>query len=681
MASKRRVTLLSVPCEEDNNSKENLSSSLTGSYPLELSILKNSNNIRIEKSLFNITTNTTNVNMIDGHVLDIIYERVAPNAILNSGGRADEVRCHPGTRAEVISVIERWISDAQNGLASPIFWLSGPAGGGKTAIVQTIAEQCKQRGVPHANFFFFRADHSRNNADSFVPTLLYQLLHFYPPMREAVSSILLAEPLVCETSLQEQLDLLLYTPFRSMHQSSHQPFVLLIDGLDECDWERKTSQRQILQALGKLVAHGDMPVIVLVASRAEPQIIMSFNQLASPPQSIFLDDKYCPEDDIRLFVTAEFEKIRAFHPHATLLDADWPSEAHILGIVRKSSGQFIYAATVMRFIAHSSAVPSLSLERVQGVLPATGNGPFSHLDAVYMHILNQAADRQATRDILASKFLDDFTATHTRLRYAPDFKFPTHGYEEDDDDDLTGIYREGTTHAIPPIKHFLNMYHCRYTWALLVSVISDLAALVELRHGRLVFHHASLVDFLRNASRSKEFYINIDRFTAKVVTSLLEQQHQEFYGMIILWPSITKQTLNALLRFIGKYLAWYLIPNLKRTTSNITNALLAVDLRVFNKAGIGETDLLEFLVSIARLYYPRDASSYKRILRQWITWAVNQNIIYNVSYSRVLKGMVCDLAKIHNVLVTSDVIPYRDRYILMATLKHRASRIFKNVYK
>jgi hypothetical protein len=66
--------------------------------------------------------------MISG--LNVLHKCVAPNAILNAGGRADEVRCHPGTCKEVIGRIEKW-RDAKDGLRAPIFWLSGPVGAGK----------------------------------------------------------------------------------------------------------------------------------------------------------------------------------------------------------------------------------------------------------------------------------------------------------------------------------------------------------------------------------------------------------------------------------------------------------------------------------------------------------------------------------------------------------------------
>ncbi|KAF5326764.1 hypothetical protein D9619_004477 [Psilocybe cf. subviscida] len=107
----------------------------------------------------NVTTTANEPNKS----LQLIYERAAPNAILNAGGRADAVRCCPGTREEVLAKIEAWIASAKvaNGRERGIFWLSGPAGAGKSAIVQTLAERCLARGVPTANFFFFRGDVTR----------------------------------------------------------------------------------------------------------------------------------------------------------------------------------------------------------------------------------------------------------------------------------------------------------------------------------------------------------------------------------------------------------------------------------------------------------------------------------------------------------------------------------------
>jgi hypothetical protein len=137
-------------------------------------VLNNARNTRIKDSSFSITTTHT-INFNGSPLvspIDLLHKCVAPNAILNTGGRADEVRCHPGTREEVIGLVEKSM-DALHHRRPRLLWLSGPAGAGKTAIMQTVAERCKERGVPHANFFFFRADSSRSHAAPLVATLVH----------------------------------------------------------------------------------------------------------------------------------------------------------------------------------------------------------------------------------------------------------------------------------------------------------------------------------------------------------------------------------------------------------------------------------------------------------------------------------------------------------------------------
>ncbi|KAF5324388.1 hypothetical protein D9619_011372 [Psilocybe cf. subviscida] len=304
------------------------------------SILNNVQNSNVHDNTF-----VTNIKADNQPSLDALYKRVAPYAILNAGGRADDVRCHPGTREIVIGRIEQWRRQASDGVtANRMFWLKGPAGAGKTAIVQTVAESWKWSGIHAANFFFFRTDSSRNHAKSLVSTLLYQILDFYPSAREAVKTILASKPRILDASVEEQFLQLICIPLRSIGPSLSQSIVLLVDGLDECDSEGKNSQRQVLHALNTLVSWNELPLLVLVASRAEPQITMAFNQLVasgSKFDSLFLDEQFSPDNDIHLFVTAELNSIKRTHSLAYLLDKDWPSDIDVEGIVTKSSGHFI----------------------------------------------------------------------------------------------------------------------------------------------------------------------------------------------------------------------------------------------------------------------------------------------------------------------------------------------------
>ncbi|KAF5329656.1 hypothetical protein D9619_009192 [Psilocybe cf. subviscida] len=455
-----------------------------------VSIFKNAQSPHIQDTTFNVG-DTTNVYMSRDRTSDSLknlQEEVAMNAILNAGGRADEVKCYPGTREEIIDLTERWMDGKGDGTAA-MMWLSGPAGAGKSAIVQTIVERCKRRGVQAASFFFFRSDPTRSSARPLVATLLYQIFKFYPPARQAVATILADDPLLFYTSIQDQFDQLLSIPTQDIplapESPARRPIVLLIDGLDECDSETKTPQRQILQALDVLVMHNNSPFLVLVASRAEPQIMMAFKELASPVQPIFLDDQYKPEKDIRLFVTREFSRIKQSHHLAHTLSADWPLDEEIESIVKKSSGQFIFAATVMRYLANSSASPKLSLERTKGIMPIATNSPFAHLDAIYTYIFSQADDQEAIMNLLSAKLLID--PIRNTLR-------------------------------IPQLEPTLRAYNPTYSPEFIRSCISTLTAILQIDSGGdLYFFHASLPDFLMDKSRAGQYYVDISAFGAKIL--------------------------------------------------------------------------------------------------------------------------------------------------------------------
>ncbi|KAF5324340.1 hypothetical protein D9619_011193 [Psilocybe cf. subviscida] len=455
------------------------------------SMFNQAQNVDITGGLFSMTTNVTTVN---GPLWDVFYDRVVPNAILNAGGRPDEVRCHPGTREEVISRIEKWGS-TQDGRTAPMFWLSGPAGAGKSAIVQTIAERCDQHKVPQVNFFFFRADPSRSNASPLVATLLHQIILLYPSLRDPVANMLTINPLIFGSVLENQLVQLIVTPLQAIKQSSsssYRPLMLLIDGLDECDSESKRSQQQILRAFDKVLAEHPSLFCLLVASRDEPQITMAFNQIASQLLPLYLDSKYSPDRDIRVFVNDEFKKVRKTHALAHTLDASWPSVEDLNFIVDKSSGQFIYAATVMRFISDSAASPMISLKRVQGAARLATKSPFSHLDAIYSYILSQADDQEALKDILHAQLL---------------------------------ITRSENSSTVPPVQtgvpliELLELYNQRYTNPMVLSCLADLTPIAwyASQSGGLLFHHASFSDYLLDQSRSRDYFVDEAVFTYKLL--------------------------------------------------------------------------------------------------------------------------------------------------------------------
>ena len=84
---------------------------------------------------------------------------------------ADVARCVPGTRLEVIAQIEKWIDGFDKRAA--ICWLSGPAGYGKSAVAQTIAERYAAKGRLLGSFFFLRGAGERSHISRLSPTLAH----------------------------------------------------------------------------------------------------------------------------------------------------------------------------------------------------------------------------------------------------------------------------------------------------------------------------------------------------------------------------------------------------------------------------------------------------------------------------------------------------------------------------
>ncbi|KAF5310270.1 hypothetical protein D9619_010151 [Psilocybe cf. subviscida] len=442
----------------------------------------NANDIHIKDSTMTIINNAHP----ESKPLKVLYKRVAPHAISNEGGRADNPKCYPGTREEVIGLLEKWMNATES---NRILWLSGPAGGGKTAIVKTLTERVTERGGRTISFYFFRGDSTRHGATPVVPTLLYQLFQLYPRSSKVIANILSTHPRVLDGSIAEQLILIFkLIPIIRLSSPTSARVLLLVDGLDECDVEADLSQANLIHALASLVMEDDSPFRLLVASRPEARIRMAFNQLSSPAQTIFLDEHYSPEKDIRIFVIAEFDKIKASHPSAHSLGNDWPPASDVEEIVRKSSGQFIYAATVMRYVSNPSTVPSLSLERVRGIAPAGKNSPFTHLDTIYTFILAQADDPDVTREVLSAALLPEFYFSHTSL---------------------------------------LCHYNSFYSQALVESYISQLSAIAQLiPHDNVIsFYHASLADFLVDPDRSGVYWVDVDAFRKKLLIGLWGLKH------------------------------------------------------------------------------------------------------------------------------------------------------------
>ena len=120
-------------------------------------------------------------------VIDVLKPHISEAAMHDSLARYPPPRCHPTTRERVLEIISDWINDSYP--RQRIMWLNGPAGAGKSAIAQTIAERYKDNRLA-ASFFYLRNTPDRGAADRLFVTLAWQLAKSIPETLPYIESAL-----------------------------------------------------------------------------------------------------------------------------------------------------------------------------------------------------------------------------------------------------------------------------------------------------------------------------------------------------------------------------------------------------------------------------------------------------------------------------------------------------------
>jgi len=265
----------------------------------------------------------------------------------------DRQGCLKGTRNAVLDDIESWSKDSN---ASPVFWLNGLAGTGKTTIAQTIAERVFADGRLGASFFCSRDFKDRRNLLYIFPTLALQLAHKYPGFRSILVPLLRATPDIGHESLFNQMRMLIVEPLSSSDIST----VIVIDALDECVDD--DPQSAILSVMGRLV-QGTPGVKFLITGRPEPRIQSGFRLgLLRPLTDVFVLHEVEPSvinTDIRLFLEhglSELAKRRGIERDV------WSTDEDLDLLCVRAAGLFVYAVATLKFLDHAFTPPSKRLK-------------------------------------------------------------------------------------------------------------------------------------------------------------------------------------------------------------------------------------------------------------------------------------------------------------------------------
>ncbi|KAJ6484206.1 hypothetical protein C8R45DRAFT_297547 [Mycena sanguinolenta] len=410
---------------------------------------------------FDISTRNFTVNNLHHHGergIDILHGTVSLAAIHDSMESFPQPKCHPETRAKMLEDLHKWALDPHP--ETTILWLWGPAGAGKSAIMQTLARQLQVTGKLGGSFFFKRGHATCGNGKTLVTTIAYQLALSVPWLKAPISQAVENDPSIVARCIETQMQRLVSDPCRPYE--NRDPVAIIVDGLDEC--EGHDIQEEILHAIRTASSHSPSPLRFIVASRPEPHIREVFDSsLYSDVRRFSVEQSFA---DIRKYLRDEFSRIHREHWTMARVPSPWPESKVLENLVRNSSGHFIYASTVIKFIDDKNYRPTDRLAVVEDRDTTRSVKAFDPLDQLYMSILQSAARQSELVPILCA--IANFDLTVGEI------------------DELFELV-DGDTR-------------------LMLRGLHSVLLVPENDEEPIYSHHASFLDFLDNPSRSHNFH-------------------------------------------------------------------------------------------------------------------------------------------------------------------------------
>ncbi len=418
-----------------------------------------------------------------------MLEYIIAGTEFDSSSRDDPPRCHPDTRTRFLEELKARIEDAT--LGTKIVWLFGPAGVGKSAIMQSLVETVHPLpSLTCATLFFSRPNH-RDDPMKVFTTLAYGFAEADEGYRRYMKEGLAADPRFLDKTLHEQFKRLFITPFTTGRVSfGSRRWVVFLDGFDEINGE--DHQRRILNIIREslLPPNPTMPLVWIIASRPEAHLQTSFRQVERQITHFWKLEVPIDSDEalrsVELYLRTEFAKIR--EEYSDVVSSSWPPEVDFLELTKASSGLFIFATTLVDYVGKENPVRrlkhilSLICRRAtdhNGSSRQETSNPFHALDVLYSTIMSDIPSQSfATAKYLLAYYLQD----------NPYFKYLQEvcnflGLEQDE---VYSVLRK--LHSVlkfpPPDEAFRERIH---------------------------FLHASFSDFLKDPSRSQSHFVDLNQ--------------------------------------------------------------------------------------------------------------------------------------------------------------------------
>ena len=181
--------------------------------------------------------------------------------------------------------------------------------------------------------------------------------------------------------------------------------LIIIDALDEC--QDKEPASALLSVLSRYV--DKIPLVkFFITGRPEPQIRSGFRLVSLQPHTDILRlhdvESDVVDSDIKLFLKTQLTKI-AKNRSDFDLTVDWPSQPDIDALCKKAAGFFIYASTVVKFVASQHNPPDKRLALIVSLPQDTSHEGKGGIDLLYTQVLEQALHGEDQAFYLHFKFV------------------------------------------------------------------------------------------------------------------------------------------------------------------------------------------------------------------------------------------------------------------------------------
>ncbi|KAI9448758.1 hypothetical protein BJY52DRAFT_1216208 [Lactarius psammicola] len=295
--------------------------------------------------------------------------------------------CLKGTRTVVLDEIFAWLKDPSG---ARIFWLSGIAGSGKSAISRSVSIRAALLADHIVVSVFFSQFGYVGLCDpsSVFQTLAFQFSLLDTGYRERVSEVINEHPDIFEKDLQFQYEKLIVETVGAICRP-HSCILITLDGIDECEPHGATAVLKVL--LAEDVGH-PKELKILAVGRPEAHLCKTFDAQRDI-RKLSLEDVET-EGDIRHYLRTLFEQLPTHFVNPFTV-----SEGTISKLAKRAGDSFIYAETMARFIFERQCQDPQS--RVDFLLSNTADleeHPYGPLDSLFLGILQQVLPLGASDD-------------------------------------------------------------------------------------------------------------------------------------------------------------------------------------------------------------------------------------------------------------------------------------------